>query len=578
MGAILAALSLVLVAASPASAQPTVGPNTGPAVPPVDNPCPRFAQGAEIGTPPALYSQNGVLAVLFSYQQTTDAQGRTLYCYMTPDGLQNPTLNVLPGDTLYVTLTNNTPQGVNPMQLDPPNCGALFMNSTSVNLHYHGTNTSPTCGSDEVIKTTINSGDTFTYGLTFPTDEPPGLYWYHPHVHGISDPAVMGGATGALVVDGIESVFPVLQGMPQQMIVLRDQRQYQNVGEASGTCWIGVPFRDVTVNNVPVNSYALSQQVAIFVPASLTVPANQTQFWRVANTSADTILDLALNYDGVQQPLSIYAIDGVPVNSQDGTGPAGPPVAVSHFRLPPASRVEFTAQMPGAGVRSASFMTSNINTGADGDCNPMRRLISLSTTNSAPTATTAAHRAIDPAAGRRFAGLGETAASAQRLLYFAENADQTEFYMAVDGQAPHVFNPNQAPGIVTQQGAVEQWVVQNRSLENHEFHIHQIHFLVQSQNDFGSAPQAPGINNQYLDMIEVPAWSGNPSDPYPSVTLLMDFRGAVVGDFVFHCHLLNHEDLGMMNIIQVVADQSEMEVRRPATPAAHQHGGSMRPH
>ncbi len=575
--AILAALSFVMVAVSPAWAQPAVGLNTAPAVPPVDNPCPRFTQGAEISTPPALYSQNGVLAVLFSYQQTTDAQGRTLYCYMTPDGLQNPTLNVLPGDTLYVTLTNNTPQGANPMQLDPPNCGALFMNSTSVNLHYHGTNTAPTCGSDEVIKTTINSGDTFTYGLEFPTDEPPGLYWYHPHVHGISDPAVMGGATGALVVEGIESVFPVLQGMPQQMIVLRDQQQYQNVGEASGTCWIGVPFRDVTVNNVPVNSYALTRQVAIFMPASLTVPANQTQFWRVANTSADTILDLALNYDGVQQPLSIYAIDGVPVNSQDGTGPAGPPVSVSHFRLPPASRVEFVARMPGPGVRSASFMTNNINTGADGDCNPMRRLISLSTTDSAPTVTTAAHRPIDPTAARRFAGLGDSAVSAERLLYFAENADQTEFYMAVDGQAPHVFNPNQAPGIVTQQGAVEQWVVQNRSLENHEFHIHQIHFLVQSQNDFGSAPQAPGINNQYLDMIEVPAWSGNPSDPYPSVTLLMDFRGAVVGDFVFHCHLLNHEDLGMMNIIQVVADLSETEVRRPAPQVAHQHGGSVRP-
>jgi hypothetical protein len=45
--------------------------------------------------------------------------------------------------------------------------------------------------------------------------------------------------------------------------------------------------------------------------------------------------------------------------------------------------------------------------------------------------------------------------------------------------------------------------------------------------------------------------SGQPVIPYPQVQLLMDFRGFVVGDFVFHCHILGHEDLGMMAIEQV---------------------------
>ena len=60
------------------------------------------------------------------------------------------------------------------------------------------------------------------------------------------------------------------------------------------------------------------------------------------------------------------------------------------------------------------------------------------------------------------------------------------------------------------------------------------------------------ITGQYLDMVEVPNWDGNPAHPYPSVTLRIDFRGNDIGDFVFHCHILNHEDLGMMNIIRVV--------------------------
>jgi FtsP/CotA-like multicopper oxidase with cupredoxin domain len=107
---------------------------------------------------------------------------------------------------------------------------------------------------------------------------------------------------------------------------------------------------------------------------------------------------------------------------------------------------------------------------------------------------------------------------------------------------------------VATQGTVELWTVENHTLENHEFHFHQLHFLLMSQNNFeinGDEP-APGITRQYLDMVEVPTWDGNPAHPYPSVTLRIDFRGNDIGDFVFHCHILGHEDLGMMNIIRVL--------------------------
>ena len=79
----------------------------------------------------------------------------------------------------------------------------MMMTAASVNMHYHGTNTPPMCHQDEVIKTLINAGETFTYDLHFPFDEPPGLYWYHPHIHGISEAAVQGGASGAIIVEGL---------------------------------------------------------------------------------------------------------------------------------------------------------------------------------------------------------------------------------------------------------------------------------------------------------------------------------------------------------------------------------------
>jgi FtsP/CotA-like multicopper oxidase with cupredoxin domain len=81
----------------------------------------------------------------------------------------------------------------------------------------------------------------------------------------------------------------------------------------------------------------------------------------------------------------------------------------------------------------------------------------------------------------------------------------------------------------------------------------QIHFKVLSQDNFeaNGTQQAPAITGQYLDMIEVPFWVGKNNVPVPQVELLMDFRGMDIGTFVYHCHILSHEDLGMMAIIQV---------------------------
>jgi len=551
-GKALMALALFVVPVC-AVAQTTFTP---PAVASVPNPCPRFTAGSTVANPVALYSSHGILAVNFSYQSRMDDAGRTLYCFMTPSGLENPTLHVLPGDHLVITITNNTSAGMNPMELNPPNCGSAVMDSSSVNIHYHGTNTSPTCGQDEVIKTVINTGQTFQYNVAFPSNEPPGLYWYHPHIHGIAEPAVLGGESGAIVVDGIQNVQPAVRGLPQQILVLRDQPQVQGLGEGSGGCLNGVPFQDITVNNVPIDSNQVAPgDVVTFTPAVLSVSPGQQQFWRVTNSSADTIMDLQVQYNGVAQTMELVAIDGVPVNSQDGTTTPSL-IPITHFRLPPAARFEFIVTTPAKGVR-AQFVTTAIATGANGDCDPARPIFNIVTNGNSPSNDATADVApssISAAAVQRFAGLAAAPIAQTRLLYFSENSNQTQFYMTVFPQTPAPFDPNAPPAITATQGTVEQWTVQNRAQENHEFHLHQVHFLVQSQNNFAinGQPQSPADTGQYLDMIEVPGWDGNPAHPYPSVTLLVDFRGPDIGSFVFHCHILNHEDLGMMNIIQVV--------------------------
>src|SRR6185503_6149341 len=147
-------------------------------------------------------------------------QGRTLFCFVTSDGKESPTLHVNPGDTIKINLTNQVPDapGAPREKMFTPDvaCGSTDMTISSINMHFHGTNTSPKCHSDEVIHTLINSGETFQYVLNIPKDEPPGLYWYHPHVHGTSSQMVQGGATGSIEVEGNANIQPAVAGVPER--------------------------------------------------------------------------------------------------------------------------------------------------------------------------------------------------------------------------------------------------------------------------------------------------------------------------------------------------------------------------
>lgn len=538
-------------------------------VPPVPNPCPRSSLNI-VQEPPALFSQNGVLNVRFSYQQATDAQGRLLHCLMTDTGLQEPTLHVNPGDTLNITVTNNTPEQPLGEVFNSPNCGDTTVEFTpptngiasigsSMNIHYHGTNVSPACGSDNVTKTLINSGSTFQYSVAFPTNEPPGLYWYHPHVHGLSERDLLGGAAGALVVDGIQNVQPAVAGLRQRVLVIRDQPQLKGLAEGPGNCGNGVPFQDISANYVSVNSFLQTSGLVTFQAGTLQMAPGETQFWRVNNGSADTIMDLRVVYDGVVQTIQLVGVDGVPVNSQNGTH-SGKLIPVKHFRLPPAGRVEFLVTAPSSSVRVAQLITHNIDTGPDGDCDPTRPVFNIALQGPSTGVQDAGSRVPQftgyDTKSPLFGGLKDVPITRTRVFQFSE-IQPTSFFITELGKVPEVFNNNNPPSVTVKRGAVEKWIVRNISQESHDFHIHQIHFQVLSQDNFeiNGAHQAPGINGQFLDMIDIPFWNNvaNP-DPAqaPAVVLLMDFRGAVVGDFVYHCHILNHEDMGMMAIIRVI--------------------------
>jgi FtsP/CotA-like multicopper oxidase with cupredoxin domain len=512
--------------------------------------CPRPDPGTEALPPPDIYSSGGTLNLALEYQTAVDFAGRTLFCFTTADGQESPTLHVDPGDTVTISLTNK----LNPVKGGPSEfvspvtkvCGDSQMTLTSANMHFHGLNVSPRCHGDETIRTLVNSGQTFTYTIHIPTNEPPGLYWYHPHVHGIASPAVQGGATGAIVVEGIENIQPAVAGLPQRLLVLRDQPLLNPPAQKGKG---PAPFWDVSVNYIAVPWPA-------YPPAIIKMQQGTREFWRVANAAANTVMDIEVSYDGNPEPLQVVALDGVPTGSQDGKG-QGTLITEKHIVLPPAARAEFIVAAPPTGTKKAYFITRTIDGGPASDINPRRRMAQIVTTASAPRLPRVPARN-GPPTKPRFADLMNAKVTANRTLFFSEvpkldskaPAEHVNFYITVDGQFSKLYDPNNPPSIVTTRGAVEDWLIQNRTFELHDFHIHQIHFLVLEKNGI----PVPKKDRQFHDTIEVPYWSG--AGDYPSVKVRMDFRGAVIGDFVYHCHILDHEDGGMMAIIRVQGRQS----------------------
>jgi FtsP/CotA-like multicopper oxidase with cupredoxin domain len=542
------------------------------------DPCTRPAIGSEVPEPEDLRSRDGVLKLRLTVSNHRESDGSTRYCYLLGDEAQAPTLRLKPGDTLVLTLKNQLSDlaaATSHSQVsrhdhrrdevsgreDPCTSGAMSL--TSTNLHFHGLTVPPLCHQDDVLKTSIQPGDApFEYRFRIPLDEPPGLYWYHPHIHGFSTKQVLGGASGALIVEGIERAEPQTAGLPERVLVIRDQdlsnpdappskdepvvpkmlidRDGDSANNGTG---FGKPAKDLSLNYVPV-------PYPDYPPASITMRPGERQLWRVVNASAITYLNLAVIFQRTPQKLGIVALDGVPLNTNGN--PSNAVEWRDHIGLAPGARAEFIVDGPPQGVR-ALLVTRTVDTGLGGENDPNRALASIVARSGAPEPRSVLPAAAEPLAPRARPWLGDVTPVRVRKLYFSEKltnpADPnsaTEFYITVDGQTPKPFDPaSTQPDIVVRQGDVEDWIIENRSTELHAFHIHQLHFLLL---DWSGVP----VNEPFLrDTVNVPYYNSTMLE-YPSVRLRMDFRDPnIVGTFVYHCHLLEHEDGGMMGTIRV---------------------------
>jgi FtsP/CotA-like multicopper oxidase with cupredoxin domain len=489
--------------------------------------CPtRPAAGSVVSDAVVLSSQNGELTLNLTMVNSLDASGIMDYCYLYGNGgVEAPTLMLNPGDVLTINLTNHltniTPADMSPAFHMMPASGSNpclggAMTSASTNIHFHGLNIPPVCHQDDVIRTSISANaPPFQYKIKIPANEPAGLYWYHPHPHGFTKTQVIGGASGALIVGGVEKFEPEIAGLPQRVFVIRQQLTPDGSDESSILSINYVPFHE--------NLYA----------RILTKP-NEEQLWRIVNSSSTQFLQLQLLNQGEPTNFGIVGLDGVPL--------AATRIA-NVVVIPPAGRAEIVVHCP---PKNGLYQLFNVgyDTGPIGDPNPAVLLANVTASETAPESSLRLPAATKPDTPQRFAGLADAAPTTLRKLYLSENDAGTKFFITVDGQTPRLYGPNVPPAIVTQQGAVEDWVIENHTQEVHAFHLHQLHFVVLDIN--GAPTNDPAVR----DTIVVPYWTGQ--GPYTSVKIRIDFRDPeTVGTFLYHCHILDHEDGGMMAKIEV---------------------------
>jgi suppressor of ftsI len=210
--------------------------------------------------------------------------------------------------------------------------------------------------------------------------------------------------------------------------------------------------------------------------------------------------------------------------------------------IPPAGRAEFVVTGPASG--RAKFRTLCYDTGPNGDPDPDIWLGDLVApqhhqrgedfskqplTVSAPLPQNVYTTDLPPP-------------SAKRLVVLSENSYPRFF---INGKS---FTMRSPPMFVVHVGTVEEWHIVNVTGEIHDFHIHQLHFLVKSVN--GAKLPHP----YWSDSVIVPHRSMVGAKSVPgSLVLLMDFRDPIIrGEFVFHCHILDHEDRGMMAKIEAI--------------------------
>ena len=366
------------------------------------------------------------------------------------------------------------------------------------NLHTHGLHVSPSGNSDNVFLT-IQPGAEFDFEIRIPDDHPAGTYWYHPHVHGLTYSQVSGGMAGALIIEGGLDELDGIKGRVDQLLVIQSAEFDEN--------------NDV----VPADDQDIHRQTRTVngqINPTLRIRPGEVQRWRLVNATSESFLMIGLE----GHPL--YQI------SKDGNALTR---VVKHESLliEPGCRADVLVK--GHQFTGSWELRKTLWLGSERQYEPDELLATLVVEGEAVTDHEIPTDLIPLSEDLRGLPVDKT-----REIRFSVDRQPGGTRFLIDGQQVDMDRVDQTVKL----GAFEEWTIYNDSPDWHPFHIH--------ANDF----QVVAVNGEPVD--EVLSWEDTRGlPPMGSITIrhrFLDFTGK----YVYHCHLLFHEDHGMMGVVEVV--------------------------
>jgi FtsP/CotA-like multicopper oxidase with cupredoxin domain len=416
-------------------------------------------------------------------------------------GLLETTMTMALSSTMFAgrSVQSWVPNGSFPGPTIVLNPGDIWKNTVinylddCTNVHTHGFHVSPRDNSDNIF-IHIEPGESFSYEYHIPDNHFPGVYWYHPHCHGNTAAQTTAGLSGAIVIQGGLDNVDGVAGLTDRLLYVQAS-QFDGNGKM-------VPFEQ---QSAATRLHTVNAQ---YQP-TISIQPGETQRWRIANACSDDFLFLQL------QGHTMYEI------AKDGNA-CKQTVPVDQILLGPAERVEVLVQ---ATQTPGSYQLVSLPWGADYQIQPQFLLATMVVEGPVLEPQPLPTDLIP------FEDLSRLPVDRYRVTAFQELGPP--LFFTIDGKH---FDPDRVDQTV-QLGALEEWEVKNESAHVHPFHIH--------VNDF----QVVAVNGQAVEEVSYDDTINLP--PNGAVTIRLRFAD-FDGKFVYHCHILSHEDFGMMATVEVV--------------------------
>ncbi|MGS0683672.1 multicopper oxidase family protein [Nakamurella sp. GG22] len=483
---------------------------------------PDQAGPATLLQPDIISSRRGSLDVRLEAGMGTGLlAGRSATTLRYNGGVPGPTLHLMPGDHLGIDLVNG---------LDEP-----------TNLHTHGLQVSPNGNSDNPF-VVVQPGETFHYDYRIPTDHPTGTFWYHPHHHGMVADQVYGGLYGAIIIGDTvpadtERVLVIsdltLDGDGTVPPVSAMQRRFGREGEL------------VLINGQ--------------LRPELTAVAGTRERWRIVNACVSRYLHLRLDGQDLlllgidlplEEPYDVTQVLLAPGNRADLLVDIRP--GSSTLQAVPYDRVAPGMGMPGmgsggmgsggmgsggmgsGGMGSGGMGSGGMGGGGMGGASAHPAPIDLAVLTVTGDAPPSGEPAPAPTSPRvpRIRGADVVERRTLTLAMGMDMAESSPFSFTIDDRH---FDPDRVDQRAAR-GAVEEWTIINTSEMDHPFHLHVWPM------------QVVRIDGTH---VESPTWQDVVTVPARSSTVVRIRFDRYAGRTVYHCHVLDHEDLGMMGVLQV---------------------------